>query len=149
MRAKSARRVREVARFKVPGDAADTRQVHRARAGLSLFGFYAVVTLIPIVILGVLLARSYREDLDHRGLEDAGEIASAVAEAAVYPNLSGDSLQDGPTPGERTRLTASMLPILREHTALRLRLRDRVGRVVFDPTRPQDKPYGSRDHNVV
>ena len=135
--------------FKVSHGAVDTRRVYRKRAGLSLFGFYAIVTLIPIVILGTLLARSYREDLDRRGLEDAGEIAAAVAEAAVYPNLSGDSLRDGPTPEERTKLTASMQPILREHTALRLRLRDRAGRIVFDPSRPSDKLSGSPDHKVV
>ncbi len=138
-----------LASLKDAGRSADSRRMVEKRSGLGLFAFYVVATLVPILALGVVLARTYREDLDEQGLHDAGEISSIVAEATVSPELSGDTLTNGLTAEERAGLVKSLEPILREGTALRLRLRDRVGHVVFDPERPNAAPFGPRNNEVV
>ncbi len=119
------------------------------RSGLELFSFYAAVTLVPIVLLGLLLTRSFRSDLEQRGLQEAGTIANSTARAAIGPNLSGDSLADGPTPAERVALERVMTPLLDHGDALQLRLRDRAGHIVFDPRRPTQPPHGPADDEVV
>ena len=138
-----------IARLQDAGRSADSGRMIDKRSGLGLFAFYVVATLVPILVLGVVLARTYRQDLDEQGLHDAGEISSIVVEATVSPHLSGDTLSNGLTAEERAGLVTSLGPILGEGTALRLRLRDRIGHVVFDPERPNAAPFGPRDKQVV
>ncbi len=119
------------------------------RSGFGLFGFYAAVSLVPILVLGVLLARSFRADLDARGLAEGSAIANAVARSAVEPNLTGDPLADGPTVAEEHALGDAFEPLLREGDVIRLRLRDRQGHIVFDPHFPRRGPFGPTDDEVV
>ncbi len=123
--------------------------MRRHRSGFGLFGFYALTSLIPIVILGVVLAQSFRHDLEQRGLEQGVAVANSVARSAIDPTLSGDSLADGPTPTERLKILASATPLLESGQALQLRVRDTTGRVIFDPTHPRQPPTGGPDHEVV
>ena len=123
--------------------------MHRQRSGFGLFAFYAVVTLIPITILGVLLQRSFQADFDRQGLAQGVAVANSVARSAIDPNLSGDSLADGPTPAERAALGRVAETLIGSGDALRLRLRDRVGHVVFDPRHPTKGPTGGADEEVV
>ncbi len=115
---------------------------------MPLFLFYAAITLVPIVVLGVVLARSFRADLEHRALEEGSTIASVIASSAVEHVLTGDELADGPTPAERVALANEFAPILRRGDALVLRLRDTEGHVVFDPSQPQRAPFGPSDDEV-
>ncbi len=123
--------------------------MRRHRSGFGLFGFYALTSLIPIVILGVVLAHSFRHDLEQRGLDQGVAVANSVARSAIDPTLSGDSLADGPTASERLKLVASATPLLESGQALLLRVRDSTGRVIFDPTHPGQPPTGAPDHEVV
>ena len=123
--------------------------MQRKRSGLGLFGFYAAVTLVPIVVLGLLLTRSLRSDLEHGGVAAAGTIADSIARSAIGPTLSGDTLADGPTAAERVALRNAMMPLLTNGDALQLRLRDRVGHIVFDPLVPNQRPTGPTDGEVV
>ena len=123
--------------------------MRRLPVGLSLFAFYATTTLIPIVILGVVLAQTFRTDLEHRGIEQGGAVAESVARSAIDPALSGDTLADGPTSSERRALSMISAQLLQNGDALRIRIRDSVGRVVFDPRTPRRAPFGPRDHEVV
>lgn len=111
--------------------------------------FYAVTTLIPIVVLGVVLARSFRTDLERRGLEQGVAVAKSVAGSAIDPRLSGDTLADGPTPAERAALGIAAAQLLKNGDALQIRIRDSVGHIVFDPRSPNRAPYGPPDDEVV
>ena len=119
------------------------------RAGLRLFAFYVVVTLVPIVVLGVVITRSIRADLEQQGLNQGHATARAISHSAVGPVLSGDTLSDGPTPEERTALVRVSQPLLQSGDVLVIRVRDRAGRVAFDPRHITQGVVGAPDDEVV
>jgi diguanylate cyclase (GGDEF)-like protein len=96
-----------------------------------LFAVYAAISLVPVIILGLVLASSYRSETARRGLAEARSEASLVASTAIAPLLTGTDL--------RARLSDQSVTELREVTSqavdsgaiVRLRLRDLDGRVVF------------------
>ncbi len=123
--------------------------MHRLRSGIGLFAFYALVTLIPIAILGVMLQQSFRSDLDRHGLAQGVAVANSVARSAIDPNLSGDTLANGMTSAERSKLLRVATTLVGSGDALQVRIRDRVGHVVFDPRTPNAGPTGAPDHEVI
>src|SRR5690349_7382835 len=73
-----------------------------------LFVAYAVVTVIPVLVLGLALAADYRDEAQRRGL-DRGRAASVLlARTGIEPLLEGHPLADGLTDGERTGLDRLM-----------------------------------------
>jgi diguanylate cyclase (GGDEF)-like protein len=123
--------------------------VNGKRSGLRLFAFYVVVTLVPILVLGVVITRSVRTDLERQGLDQGNATAQAIAHSAVGPVLSGDPLSDGLTPEERTAFVRVTQPLIQSGDVLRIRLRDRAGRVAFDPRHVSDRVIGKPDDEVV
>ena len=69
--------------------------------------------------------------------------------SAIGPVLSGDTLSDGPTPDERTALVRVSQPLLRSGDVLVIRVRDRDGRVAFDPRHIARGVVGEPDDEVV
>jgi diguanylate cyclase (GGDEF)-like protein len=122
--------------------------VNGKRSGLRLFAFYVVVTLVPLAVLGLVITRSVRSDLDQQGLDQGNATAEAIAHSAVGPVLSGDHLSDGVTRGERTALVRVSQPLLQSGDVLRIRLRDRAGRVAFDPDHAFEGVRGQPDDEV-
>ncbi len=96
-----------------------------------LFGTFAVIMLVPVVLLGLVLATSYRREADRRGLAQGRAEALLMAQTAVEPILNGRPLSQGLSPSE----TADMQRLVRTavHTGdvSRLRLRDLGGNVVY------------------
>src|SRR5262249_21461643 len=121
---------------------ADSPRVTRQRSGLRLFAFYVVVTLIPIGVLGVVITRAIRSDLDRQGLDQGYSTAAAISHSAVGPVLTGHTLAGGVTPDERVALVRVSAPLLESGDVLRIRLRDRVGHVVFDPDHASRGAFG-------
>ena len=119
------------------------------RSGLRLFAVYALMTLVPIAILGIVLANTVRGDLNARGLVDGENVARGLAHSTVDPVLTGNTLADGPTAKERTQLLRSFSSILARGDVLVIRLRDAQGHVVLDPGHPHRGPFGPADHEVV
>jgi diguanylate cyclase (GGDEF)-like protein len=105
-----------------------------------LFVMFAAISLVPVVLLGAVLAESYRKEARRRGIAEGRSEAALVAAAAVEPLLSGQPLSTGMTPEESARLRQLADRVIREKTVLRLRLRDLAGRVVFS-----DDGSGFRD----
>jgi diguanylate cyclase len=100
-------------------------------AGTRLFVTYAVASLVPVVVLGAVLAQGSRQDGIERGLEHGRAQAAVVEEMAIAPALHGEDLAQGLTAQERRRLqTATDLAVFRGSVE-RLRLRDFSGAVVF------------------
>jgi diguanylate cyclase (GGDEF)-like protein len=105
--------------------------------GLRLFGRYALATALPIVLLGLGLARMYQSQMDHRALEQAISEAHALVQAGIEPHLGGRDLGLPLLSSERAGLTATTTPLLDSGSVLRLRLRDSAGHVVFDAAHPR------------
>jgi diguanylate cyclase (GGDEF)-like protein len=92
---------------------------------------YALISLIPVLLLGVVLAVSYRAEARQRGLAEGKSEALLVAETAVEPRLTGRPLAQGLTAGEVASMRALADRAVGDRNVLRLRLRDLSGNVVF------------------
>jgi diguanylate cyclase (GGDEF)-like protein len=114
-------------------------QVRRSTA--RLFGIYAVATLVPVVLLGVVLAITFRNDANRRGLAEGRSEAALIAQTAVEPQLDGSQLSAGLSRPENAAMKRLVARAVGGHDVLRLRLRSRDGDVVFS-----DDGSGFGDH---
>ena len=108
-----------------------TSPAPRARSLARLFITYAAITALPVMLLGFVLAASYRSDANARGIAEGRSEALLVAESAVDPILDGRPLGQGLTPAQTTSLNHLVERTVGEHHVLRMRLRDTSGRVVY------------------
>ena len=92
---------------------------------------YAVISLIPVVLLGVVLAASYNSQARQRGVAEGRSEALLIAQTAVEPQLSGRTFSEGLTSAEQASLTILTKRAIGDHHLLRLRLRNLSGQVVF------------------
>ena len=76
------------------------------RSPARLFAIYAVISLVPVLVLGLVLARSLRDEARERGLAEGRSEAALVAQTAIEPLLDGRQLSRGVSPAERRALTA-------------------------------------------
>jgi diguanylate cyclase (GGDEF)-like protein len=108
-----------------------SRSASTTAVGTRLFATYAAASLVPVVVLGGVLAAGIRQDAVERALEYGSAQAAVVEEMAIAPALRGQDLAMGLTAAERDRLEmATDLAVFRG-SILRLRLRDFSGVVVF------------------
>jgi diguanylate cyclase (GGDEF)-like protein len=120
-----------------------------------LFAIYAVVSLVPVLVLGVLLAQAIRSEAARRGLAEGRSEAVLVAQTAIEPQLSGAQLSLGLSPDQTRRLRQVADRVVKERHVLRLRLRDLTGRVVFSGDnsgfreRPDDEALAAAAGHVV
>jgi diguanylate cyclase (GGDEF)-like protein len=119
------------------------------------FATYAAITLIPIVILGVVLAADYRSVARQRGIAEGRSEAILVAQSAVEPILSGRPLSAGLTTSERADLRRLVERAVAQHDVLRFRLRDLAGNVVFSDDgsgfyeKPEDEALSAAHGAIV
>ena len=95
-----------------------------------LFALYAVASLLPVLLLGLVLARSFRSEANQEGLDEGRAQAALVARTAVEPLLDGHRL-GRLTTVEHQALAALAKRLIARGDVLRLRVRDLSGRVVF------------------
>ena len=98
---------------------------------IRLFLVYAAISLVPLLLLGLVLAASYQSDARDRGLAQGRSEAELVAHVAVEPLLAGQPLSEGLTSGERSSFERLAARASGDQTLLRFRLRDLNGIVVF------------------
>jgi diguanylate cyclase len=120
--------------------AARLRRSHRR-----MFASYAAIALVPVLLLGVVLAHSFRGAADRRGLAEGLSEARLVARIAVEPLLEGHQLDRGISITERSGLRRLTATAVAQRDVLRLRVRDLSGQVVFSDDgsgfgeRPEDE----------
>jgi diguanylate cyclase (GGDEF)-like protein len=111
----------------------------RPRSVQRLLAKYALLTLIPVVLLGVALVISFKVISEHQGLAEGRSEAIIVAKTAVEPQLDSRPLSQGLSAREKSRLGRlvhiAVSGSQSKRTVLRLRLRDLSGRVVFSDDR--------------
>ena len=95
-----------------------------------LFALYAVASLLPVLALGLVLARSFRSEANQDGLNEGRAQAALVARTAIEPLLDGHRL-GRLTAVEHRAVQALTKRVLARGDVLRLRIRDLSGRVVF------------------
>jgi diguanylate cyclase len=103
----------------------------RQRSAGRLLVTYGAITLIPVLLLGFVLASSYRAEADRRGLAEGRSEALLMAQTAVQPLLNGRPLSQGPNQVETDGLRHLVSDSIRDHDVLRFRLRNLAGQVVF------------------
>ena len=105
---------------------------YRAPRGTArLFAKYAVICLVPVLILGVVLAASLAGEARQRGLSEGRREALLVAQTAVQPLLEPRPITANLTAGETAELRRLVTDAVRNRKILRLRVRDLAGQVVF------------------
>jgi diguanylate cyclase (GGDEF)-like protein len=104
---------------------------YRSRAGSRLFLVYAVASLVPVLILGVVLSSNYRREGHDRALSQGSAQAAVIEQMAIAPVLGKQDLREGLNAREREGLMqATQLAVFSE-SVLRLRVRSFDGRVIF------------------
>jgi diguanylate cyclase (GGDEF)-like protein len=101
------------------------------RSAVRKFVLHAAVSLVPVVILGVVLAATYHSEAEDRGVREGRTEATLIAQSAVEPVLESSRLADGLTPGATNAMWRLARATSGDHRILRLRLRDLTGKVVF------------------
>jgi hypothetical protein len=105
---------------------------HRGPRGTArLFAKYAVICLVPVLILGVVLAASLAGEARQRGLSEGRREALLVAQSAVQPLLEPRPITANLSAGETAGLRRLVAAAVRNKKILRLRVRDLAGQVVF------------------
>jgi len=102
-------------------------------AARRLFGIYALVSVVPVLLLGACLLALTHRQATIRGLAEGANEADLVARSAIAPQLGDHPLSDGLTPAETQALRRTANLSARSGDVLRLRVRDLAGRVVFSP----------------
>ncbi len=98
-----------------------------------LFAAQALISLVPVVLIGLLLAHSIAGQARARGLAEGASQAQLLDATLVSPQLNGHDLRSGLTTEERAALSQALDHTLQSGLVLRLRLRDLDGHVVFSP----------------
>jgi diguanylate cyclase (GGDEF)-like protein len=125
------------------------------RSPARLFALYAVISLVPVLVLGLVLAHSLRGEARKRGLAEGRSEAALVAQTAVAPLLDGRPLSRGVSLDEQTRLRRLVAQAVGERQVLRLRIRDLAGQVVFSDdgsgfqAKPEDEARAAAHGLVV
>jgi PAS domain S-box-containing protein len=105
---------------------------YRAPHGTArLFAKYAVICLVPVLILGVVLAASLAGEARQRGLSEGRREALLVAQTAVQPLLEPRPITAHFSAGETADLRQLVATAVHSKKILRLRVRDLAGQVVF------------------
>jgi len=92
---------------------------------------FAAVSLVPVLLLGLVLAASYRSDAAERGLAEGRAQAALFAHIAVEPLLAGADLSRPLTAEEVAGLDRMSQSAADGGEIVRLRLRDLDGRIVY------------------
>jgi diguanylate cyclase (GGDEF)-like protein len=149
-----ARATATTRRFRrAPG--AVTPELTTPRSMLRMFTTYAAISLVPVILLGLLFAWSYRSEARQRGLTEGRSEAVLIARTAVEPHLSLRPLSEGLTSSERASMEALVRTGIGGHNILRFRLRDLAGQVVFSSggsgvtKRPEDAVLEAARGHVV
>src|SRR3954454_533511 len=101
------------------------------RAGSRLFGAYAVASLVPVLVLGLVLLHGYRREATDRALGQGRAQAAVIEQMATAPRLGHRDLEGGLSTAERRRLLDATQLALFSGSVSRLRVRSFSGRVVF------------------
>ncbi len=103
----------------------------RTRPGSRLFLIYAIASLVPVLLLGVVLSHGYRQEGQDRALAQGRAQAAVIEEMAIAPVLGSHDLEEGLSPRERRRLLEATELSIFSGSVVRLRVRRFAGGILF------------------
>src|ERR1700722_8578944 len=103
----------------------------RRRMHLSLTGQVALLSLIPMVALGFVLARVLQSQIVTRSLADAGESAQLVARLGIQPRLTPRELRDGLSAQDIRALDEQLRARSVKTDLARIKIWNNRGRIVY------------------
>lgn len=128
------------------------------RSTLRLFAGSAAISLVPVVLLGFVLAASDRTEARRRGIAEGRSEAELIAQTAIAPLFGPTPLQGRLTAGTGTPYAAlgrvAKEAIGKQHI-LRLRVRNLAGNVVYSDDgsgfaeRPEDEALAAAHGAIV
>src|SRR3954452_635561 len=98
-----------------------------------LFVVYALVSVVPVLLLGTCLLALTHRQANVRGLSEGATEANLVARTTLAPQLGEHPLSDGLTAAEPAALRRTANLSARSGDLLRLRVRAVAGRMVLPP----------------
>jgi diguanylate cyclase len=101
------------------------------RRAVPLFTVYAAASLVPVAVLGVLLASSYRSDTNRGAMAEARSQASLLAADVVGPQLGTAPLHGALPASTDAAIAAVFARTSGEGRLLRMRIRDMSGAVIW------------------
>jgi diguanylate cyclase len=109
----------------------ETSAAAAPRSASRLFAVYAVASFVAVLALGLVLAVTYRQAADSRGLSEGRSEAGLLASTSVEPLLRSTSFAKGFDHEELVDLRQMSAGAVSSGQVLRLRLRNLSGHVVF------------------
>jgi diguanylate cyclase (GGDEF)-like protein len=103
----------------------------RRRTHLSLTGQVALLSLIPMVALGFVLARVLQSQIVTRTLADAGESAQLIARLGIQPRLTPRELRDGLSAPDIHALDEQLRARSVKSDLARIKIWNNRGRIVY------------------
>ncbi len=104
-----------------------------------------MVSLVPVVVLGLVLMSLLTAESKARGVSEGRAKADLIAHTAIAPQLSGADLGHVLSPAVRAGLARSVDSAIRGQTVLRLRLWNLSGVLVFSG----DRSGGGADEHAL
>jgi diguanylate cyclase (GGDEF)-like protein len=101
------------------------------RSGAKLFAVFAALALVPVLVLGFVLARQSQAEAEHRGLNQGRAEAQVFGRLVAETLLDGSPIRGSVSAAETERLRSFAEAELRRGDVVRLRVRDMDGRVIF------------------
>ena len=98
---------------------------------VGLLGKFAIVSLVPIVLLGMVLAHVLRDEIHQRALVNARQSAAVFEQSVVAPRLSSADLRDGLSKQRISGLDRVLRPSLAGKEIARIKVWSRSGRVIY------------------
>src|SRR5690242_5442647 len=125
------------------------------RSAVRPFAVYAVISLIPVLVLGFVLARTFSGQARTRGLAQGRAEAVLMAQTAIAPLFDDRAPTGQLTSAQRRRLDELAQRAVADGAVLRLRIRDRAGRVLFSDdhsgltARPDDEALDAGHGRII
>jgi diguanylate cyclase len=111
-----------------------TSPARNPRSATRTFALYAAISLVPVLVLGLVLAVSLRGEAKRRGLAEGRSEAALIAHSAIEPALDGSPIEGRGLSVRQIRdLRRVATTVIHGGDVLRLRIRNLDGDVVFSP----------------
>ena len=98
---------------------------------LGLVGQFSVMSLIPIVLLGVVLARTVKDQVTERSLANAEKTAQLISQSSVQPYVTQADVREGMSREELAMLNRAIRTSEISERVARIKLWNRDGRIVY------------------
>ena len=92
---------------------------------------FGVIALVPVVVLGIVLARALSSDVQQRYLDSSRTSAESLTEVAIQPLFTAGELTSGLSPDDVNTIDAKLQGSAVDTEIRRLKVWNRAGDVVY------------------